>query len=76
MLQFNGTVYTIATRLTSRFLWRLNATLTTNTTTVASESKVNIKVKFHIFKYDYKFILCNRFFKNISIMKYFIVNKS
>ncbi|XP_012343426.1 FAST kinase domain-containing protein 4 [Apis florea] len=44
MLQFNGTVYNIATRLTSRLLWRLNATLTTNAATVASESKVNIKL--------------------------------
>lgn len=50
MLQFNGTVYNIATRFTSRLLWRLNATLTTNAATVASESKVNIKVKFYIFK--------------------------
>ncbi|XP_061929934.1 FAST kinase domain-containing protein 4 [Apis cerana] len=44
MLQFNGTFSTIATRLTSRFLWRLNATLITNTATVTSESKVNIEV--------------------------------
>lgn len=43
MLQFNGTIYTITNRLTSRFLWRLNATLT-NTAATASESKVNIKL--------------------------------
>ncbi|XP_048261313.1 FAST kinase domain-containing protein 4 isoform X2 [Bombus terrestris] len=43
MLQFNTAVFTIATRFTSRFLWRLNASLSTNTATVVSESKTAVK---------------------------------
>lgn len=49
MLQFNTAVFTIATRFTSRFLWRLNASLSTNTATVVSESKTAVKVKFYVF---------------------------
>ncbi|XP_050573450.1 FAST kinase domain-containing protein 4 isoform X1 [Bombus affinis] len=43
MLQFNTAVFTIATRFTSRFLWRLNASLSTNTAAVVSESKTAVK---------------------------------
>ncbi|KAF3423937.1 hypothetical protein E2986_06776 [Frieseomelitta varia] len=44
-MQFNTTVYTIVTRFTPRFLWRLNASLTINATAVATESKIAVKVE-------------------------------
>ncbi|KAK1135134.1 hypothetical protein K0M31_007905 [Melipona bicolor] len=43
-MQFNTTVY-IVTRFTPRFLWRLNASLTTNATAVATESKNVVKLE-------------------------------
>ncbi|KOX73251.1 Protein TBRG4 [Melipona quadrifasciata] len=43
-MQFNTTVY-IVTRFTPRFLWRLNASLTTNATAVATESKNAVKLE-------------------------------
>lgn len=49
-MQFNTTVYTVVTRFTPRFLWRLNASLTTNATAVATESKTAVKVKFYVFE--------------------------
>ncbi|XP_017891493.1 FAST kinase domain-containing protein 4 [Ceratina calcarata] len=42
MLQFNSTVFTIATRCTSRLLWRLNATLTTNAATKTTEQQQQV----------------------------------
>ncbi|XP_060821356.1 FAST kinase domain-containing protein 4 isoform X1 [Bombus pascuorum] len=44
MLQFNTAAFIIATRYTSRFLWRLNASLSTNTAAIVSESKVAVKL--------------------------------
>lgn len=44
MLQFNTAAFTIATRFTSRFLWRLNASLSTNAATIISESKNAVKL--------------------------------
>ncbi|XP_068972402.1 FAST kinase domain-containing protein 4 [Bombus flavifrons] len=44
MLQFNTAAFTLATRFTSRFLWRLNASLSTNTAALISESKTVVKL--------------------------------
>ncbi|XP_033297288.1 FAST kinase domain-containing protein 4 isoform X2 [Bombus bifarius] len=44
MLQFNTAAFTIATRFTSRFLCRLNASLSTNTAAIISESKTAVKL--------------------------------
>lgn len=44
MLQFNTAAFTIATRFTSRFLWRLNASFSTNTAEKISEPKPAVKL--------------------------------